>query len=187
MKIRICFLLLVLISQTYAQEIKAHKTQQPINIDGFISDSEWNTEFFQSKFIQLEPAKGKLSREITKVAVQYDEKNIYVAFICQKSYPDPLVAEETRRDQIVKRDDAVAVILDTYHDHRSAFWFMINGLNTQTDVRISDDGKYLDVEWDTGWEAKTAVSDSGYTVEFAIPFKSICFNPELNLLIIFPI
>jgi len=170
-------LMFMLVTQTYAREIKAYKIQTKITLDGKIAESEWSSNIFQSNFIQMEPDKGEPSREITRVAVQYDEKNIYVAFICSKSYPDPIVARQARRDQLEKRDDVVVVVLDTYHDSRSAFWFMTNALNTQVDMRISDDGKYTDTEWDAGWEVKTAINDSGWTAEFAIPFKSLRFNP----------
>ncbi|MDZ7318888.1 MAG: carbohydrate binding family 9 domain-containing protein, partial [candidate division KSB1 bacterium] len=138
---------------------------------------EWPSEIFQSSFTQMEPNPGQPSAEKTAVAVQYDDKNIYVAFICHKSYPDAVIARETRRDQLEKQDDVVSVVLDTYHDSRSAFWFMANALNSQVDARIDDDGKSLDTNWDAGWEVKTAISDSGWTAEFAIPFKSLRFNP----------
>lgn len=126
----------------------------------------------------MEPLKGQPSSEVSSIAVQFDDKNIYVAFICQKSYPAPLIAEQSRRDQLEKADDLVGIAFDTYHDSRSAFWFMTNPLNIQSDTRISDNGKYTDSDWDAGWKVKSAVSDSNWTVEFAIPFKSIRYNPR---------
>ncbi|MBC8180294.1 carbohydrate binding family 9 domain-containing protein [candidate division KSB1 bacterium] len=174
------FLILFFTTQTLAREIKAIKTNTKITIDGFIAVEEWSPNIFQTGFIQMEPNRGQPSREITKVAIQYDDKNIYAAFICEKSYPDPIVAEQSRRDQIEKQEDLLVLILDTYHDSRSAFWFMTNGLNSQTDLRISDDGKYLDVLWDTGWDVKTNITEKGITAEFSIPFKSLRFNPKLT-------
>ena len=178
MKLISLLLLLLSMTQTYAKEIKAHKTQTEINIDGIIAEPEWLNKIFQSGFIQMEPDRGEPSREITRVAVQFDDKNIYVAIICEKSYPEPIVARQSRRDQLEKRDDVVVVALDTYHDSRSAFLFMTNALNTQVDVRISDDGKYLDTNWDTGWQVKTKIIENGWAAEFAIPFKSIRFDPN---------
>ena len=178
----ISFLLMfMLVTQANSREIQAHKTQTKITLDGKISEPEWSSKIFQSNFTQMEPSKGEPSREITKVAVQYDDKHIYVAFICEKSYPEPVVARETRRDQLEKQDDVVTVVLDTYHDSRSAFWFMTNALNTQIDVRISDNGKYLDTNWDTGWQVKTAITKNGWSAEFAIPFKSIRFDPNKKI------
>jgi hypothetical protein len=173
--------LLVIISfltQAHAREIPAHRTQTKITLDGRISAPEWPSEIFQSNFIQMEPNPGKLSTEQTAVAVQYNDKNIYVAFICYKSCSNPVIARETRRDQLEKQDDVVAVVLDTYHDSRSAFWFMTNALNSQVDMRISDDGNSLDTNWDAGWEVKTSITDSGWTAEFNIPFKSLRFDPS---------
>jgi hypothetical protein len=178
MKRMIYFLILTYSATSYAKEIQAHRTQTKITLDGKILTSEWQSNIFQSDFIQMEPNPGLASAEKTEIAVQYDDKNIYVAFICHKSYPDPVIARETRRDQLEKQDDVVSVVLDTYHDSRSAFWFMANALNSQVDMRISDDGKSLDTNWDAGWEVKTAISDSGWRAEFAIPFKSLRFDPS---------
>lgn len=175
------FTLFLFLSQSHAREIQAHKTQLKIILDGKITKSEWPSEIFQSNFIQMEPNAGKPSTEQTSVAVQFDDKNIYVAFICHKSYPDPVIARETRRDQLVKQDDVVSVVLDTYHDSRSAYWFMANALNSQVDARISDDGKSLDTNWDARWDVKTSVSDSGWFAEFAIPFASIRFDPKQKI------
>jgi hypothetical protein len=176
----IFFLILIILSQSTAREIKAIKTNTNIKIDGLIAADEWPPNIFQTGFIQMEPSRGHPSREITKVAIQFDDNNIYVAFICEKSYPEPIVAEQSRRDQIKKQEDLLVLILDTYHDSRSAFWFMTNCLNSQTDIRISDDGKYLDELWDTGWDVKTNVTGNGFAAEFAIPFKSLRFNPQLT-------
>ena len=170
--------LLSVLTQAQSREIQAHRTRAKIIVDGKPSTSEWPSDFFQSNFIQMEPDPGKPSAERTAVAVQYDDKKLYVAFLCTKSYSDPVVASETRRDQLVKQDDVVGVALDTYHDSRSAFWFMTNALNSQVDMRISDDGNSIDTNWDAGWEARTAVSDSGWSVEFAIPFESLRFDPS---------
>jgi len=178
MKRTIFLLILIFFSNTYAKEIRAYKIQTKITVDGKITEFEWQANIFQSGFIQMEPDRGQPSTETTTVAVQFDANNIYVAFICNKSYPDPVVARQTRRDQLEKQDDVVAVVLDTYHDSRSAFWFMTNALNTQVDVRISDDGKYYDINWDAGWQVKTTIRNDGWSAEFAIPFKSIRFNPN---------
>ncbi len=162
------------------RKIEAHRTKNKIKIDGKVELSEWPREYFQSNFIQMEPDRGKPSTEKTMVAVQFDDDNIYVAFICEKSYSDPVVAKQSRRDQLEKKDDLIAISFDTYHDLRSAFWFMTNLLNTQVDMRISDDGKYTEINWDAGWEVKSAITENGFTTEFSIPFKSIRFNPKIK-------
>ncbi|MBN2355026.1 hypothetical protein JXO59_02875 [candidate division KSB1 bacterium] len=172
------FIVLIGMTPLQAREIPAQRAQAKIIIDGNLSAQEWQLKIFQSDFVQMEPNPGKLSTEHTAVAVQYDDKNIYIAFLCHKSYPGPVIARETRRDQLEKQDDVVSVVLDTYHDSRSAFWFMTNALNSQVDMRINDDGKSLDTNWDTGWEVKTAISDSGWAAEFAIPFASLRFDPS---------
>ena len=124
----ILLLIFTQFSHSFAREINAYKINDKIVIDGKVSSSEWPKSIFQSDFTQMEPNKGHPSAEKTEVAVQFDDKNIYVAFICFKTYKEPVIAEQTRRDQLEKRDDVVVVVLDTYSDSRSAFWFMSNVL-----------------------------------------------------------
>ncbi|MCK4819985.1 carbohydrate binding family 9 domain-containing protein, partial [bacterium] len=174
------FILVTVVTTAVGREIKATRIKSAIYTDGRITESEWPESLFQKGFTQMEPDKGQPSLEMTMVAVQYDDHYIYVAFICNKSYPDPVTAEQTRRDQFEKKDDLVAITLDTYHDSRSAYWFMINPLNTQVDARISDDGKTVDTELDAEWDAKAAITDSGWTAEFSIPYRSIRYNPKLS-------
>jgi hypothetical protein len=179
-----CFFALLismsLFSRGFSQEIRAHKAEAAIRIDGQINETEWPRDLFQSGFIQMEPDKGVPSRETTRAAVQFDETHIYVAVHSMKSYSGPFVARQSRRDQLEKKDDVVAVSFDTYHDLRTAYWFMTNLLNTQVDARISDDGKYVDTEWDTQWEVRTSLNENDWSAEFAIPFQSIRYDPAIT-------
>jgi hypothetical protein len=179
--VSVFFFITLILSSVSAKEIKVHRAKSTIRIDGKISATEWPSDYFQSGFIQMEPDKGQPSAEITKVAVQFDENTVYVAFLCLKSYPEAFVAQQSRRDQLEKKDDVVALSIDTYHDSRSAYWFMVNLLNTQVDARISDDGKYIDTEWDTPWEVKTFRTEDSWSAEFAIPFQSIRYDPDITL------
>ena len=161
--------------------IQARRVVTPVSVDGRLNETEWPRGFFQSGFVQMEPSKGDPSREETRVAVQYDAHNLYVAFICEKSYTNAFVARETRRDQLMKADDLVALCLDTYHDERTSYLFFVNGLDTQIDARASDDGKYTDIEWDAGWRARSTMSGSFWYVEFEIPFATIRFRPRSRI------
>ena len=127
-------IILVLCSNSsFSKQIEAKKSETQIIVDGKIDRSEWPPHIFQSGFIQMQPDKGAPSLEETKVAVQFDQSNIYIAFICKKSYPNPIIAEQTRRDQLGSSDDLVAVGLDTYNDSRSGYFFVTNPLGTQHD------------------------------------------------------
>lgn len=146
-----------------------HVTQPP-RIDGIIEDV-WYGSAIATDFIQYEPNRGERSKYSTTAMLCYDTTNIYIAFSLLDT--DVPTAQLNRRDGDLLTDDAVIVILDTYHDHRTAYYFMINPLGTQTDGRIVDDGRTTDVTWDASWHSAAQRMENGWSAEFAIPFSSL--------------
>jgi hypothetical protein len=153
--------------------LTAIKTQSPLVIDGIIDEEAWESASVAANFMQYEPYLGSPSTTRTDVKVLYDAQKLYAAFKLWDSQPP--AAQLTRRDADLFDDDSVILILDTHHDRRSAYYFMTNALSTQADGRIVDDGRTVDDTWDAPWECAAQISDSGWTVEMAIPFTS---NPD---------
>ncbi len=184
-KYLILFLIFSILFQVkilYAQNIrsiKAVRTPIPPKIDGFLEDNVWTQSEPSTDFIQLEPHLGEKATEKTEVKVLYDDENIYISFKCYSK--SGVVASITRRDQTGKNDDHVAIILDTFHDMRSGYVFAINPLSTQVDLKITNDGRRTDTEWDSGWKAKALIEDWGWAAEFAIPLKILRFNINENM------
>jgi hypothetical protein len=112
--------------------------------------------------------------------VLYDDNYIYFAFKCYDQNPETIVSNIRKRDQLQKSDDAVLVVLDPYNDKRSGFAFLINAVSTQTDLRIADDGRRIDENWDTQWQASARITDWGWSVEIAIPFSGISYDANLD-------
>jgi hypothetical protein len=148
----------------------------PPQIDGLFSPGEWDTVQPASGFIQMEPDKGQDATEITKVYASFDSSNIYVAFSCSQGNSKPIMANIQTRDQVTGGDDAVILLLDTYGDKRSAYGFTVNPLGTQTDYKITDDGRNINYEWDKEWEAASGRSADGWVCEMAIPFGSVKYR-----------
>lgn len=161
--------------------IYAEKIDEKISVDGNLSEESWNKTVHQSDFIQLEPALGNISSEKTEVMILYDDENLYVGFKCFTSSPSDIVASITRRDHISKNDDHVSIILDTFLDLRSGYYFCINPLSTQVDAKLSNDGSRTDNTWDSGWIAKAIIQDWGWSAEFSIPLKILRFNAKENM------
>src|SRR3989442_1535378 len=68
---------------------------------------------------------------------------------------------------------ATETILDTFHDHRNGYHFVINPLGTQYDALITDEGHDVNTEWDERWRSETKVTPGGWTAEIEIPFTSL--------------
>lgn len=149
-------------------------------IDGYLASSEWLISDSETVFIQMEPQKGLQATEKTILYTGFDEKNLYFAFKCLDSQSTKIVANIYTRDKLEKSDDAVLVILDTYFDRRSGYVFIVNPIGTQTDMRIVDDGRSTDLNWDTPWQSAARLYEWGWVVEIAIPLTSISYNEDLT-------
>jgi hypothetical protein len=82
----------------------------------------------------------------------------------------------SRREDVF-RDDAVEVMLDTFHDQRRAYAFATNPLGVQWDA-LWTEGQRFDRSFDTLWYSQGKRTDRGYVVRMAIPFKSLRFTPQ---------
>ncbi|MFC2123536.1 DUF5916 domain-containing protein [Bacteroidota bacterium] len=154
--------------------------ENPPVIDGVIDKQEWPVKDSVSALIQLEPDNGKESTRQTIIFAGQDKENIYFAFKCYIHNQNEITAKIQRRDMVSDSDDAVALLLDTYNDKRTSLLFLVNAIGTLSDTKVADDGKNLDSNWDTEWEARTSQDDSGWYIEIRIPFESIHFVPGRN-------
>jgi hypothetical protein len=140
-------------------------------IDGAIEDGEWDVAAIADSFINFEPRLGQPSEVYSQALVMYDSANLYVAFRLFDSQPP--TAQLTRRDADLLDDDAVVLLLDSFNDNRTGFFFLTNLLGTQTDGQVTNDGRTVDETWDATWESAAQRTDFGWTVEIAIPLTSI--------------
>ncbi|MGC1449051.1 MAG: DUF5916 domain-containing protein, partial [Candidatus Sulfotelmatobacter sp.] len=130
-------------------------------------------------FTQRNPHDGENVSEPTDAYLGYDQKNLYVVFVC---FDDPrqVRARMSRREDIFD-DDQVEIILDTFHDRRRAYAFQTTPLGVQWDAiwteasREEQTSGHFDTSFDTVWDSRGKVTDRGFVVWMAIPFKSLRF------------
>ena len=178
-KLRIYHLLVLISTTSVAQpglEMKIFDV--PPSIDGKIDSLEWFTNARKTKLIQLEPDRGQASTRQTEIyAGQFDD-DLYFAFVCYVNSLNEISSRIQRRDQVSDSDDLVALVLDTYNDGRTSLLFLVNPLGTLADAKINDDGKNIDFNWDTQWEAQVGFSSSAWIVEIKINLRDIQFSPK---------
>src|ERR1051325_5102755 len=128
-------------------------------------------------FIQERPKDGEPASQRTEAFLGYDDKNLYVAFFCFDSEPDKVRARMTRRETAFS-DDFVEVTLDTFHDRRRGYVFWSNPVGVQADGLWNEQNANNgpDFSFDTVWDSEAKVTDKGYVVWMAIPFKSLRFS-----------
>ena len=153
--------------------IQAVRTELPVVLDGSLDEPAWQQAPISLGFVQKDPQEGEPSTERTEFRVVYTATSLYIGVVCYDSSPERILATERRRDNDLRTDDAITIVLDTFHDHRNAFLFRTNPLGTKYDALITDEGKNVNVNWDERWEVASQITAAGWTAEFEIPFKSL--------------
>lgn len=153
-----------------------HLSKAP-KIDGIIDNNLWEREALKIEdFLQFAPKEKGQPTQKTIAYLGMDHQNIYFAFRCLDSEPQKIRASITNRDNIMD-DDWILISLDTFNEKRRAFWFILNPVGVQLDaIRMEEGGNdNMNGTWDTVFYSDGRIDDEGYTVEVAIPFKSIRF------------
>ena len=158
--------------------ITAIRAETPLDIDGLLDDPAWQSSRFQGQFTQREPEEGAPTTEKTEVGLLYDEKNLYIGIKCYDSEPDKIIAREMRRDAIVDDDDYFELVLDTYHDHRSGYYFITNPHGNKREAILANEGRDYNPAWDGVWSCRAKITDEGWFVEIAIPWKTLRFAEQ---------
>ncbi len=153
--------------------LAAARIDAPIAVDGVLDEDVWRRAEPAGAFWQKDPSEGEPATEPTEFRVLYTAGTLYVGVTCHDASPAGILASERRRDSLMDSDDRVSLVLDTFHDHRSAFLFRTNPLGAQYDALITDEGKEMNADWDESWQVATGRTPTGWTAEFAIPFKSL--------------
>ena len=168
-------------SATGQATIRAIKLAAPLKLDGILDEEVYKREAPFGGLIQVSPDFGEPATERSDLWVTYDDKNIYVTCRCYDSAPpDQWIVNELRRDTGgLRNNEHVGVLFDTFYDRRSGFAFYTNPLGARADYSIVDEGG-SNTDWNPVWTSKTGRFEGGWTVEMAIPFKSLRYRAGQN-------
>lgn len=160
--------------------VRPIRVTTPPVIDGRLDDEAWSRAPVLGGFVQQSPLDGAPATERTEVWVAYDSDYIY--FAAHAHYQDPSIMRASRvdRDQAWP-DDLFTVYLDTFMDQQRAYDFDVNPYNVQGDGILNAGGRgsggeaipRADRSWDVLFDSGAQIVEDGYTVELAIPYKSI--------------
>src|SRR5437870_6058359 len=152
-----------------SQPVKMPRFEKPPVIDGKLDDEVWKRARVLNDFYQVQPGDNIAPSKPTEVMLGYDAKFIYIAFHCYDE-PDKVRATIAKRDNMFN-DDYVGILFDTFNDSRKAYEFDFNPLGVQADGTWTDNNE--DFNPDVVMESKGMLTSDGWTVEVAIPFKSL--------------
>ncbi|HYJ81021.1 MAG TPA: DUF5916 domain-containing protein, partial [Longimicrobiaceae bacterium] len=146
----------------------------PIRLDGRLDDAAWAAAEATTSFTQYDPDEGQPGSEATEVRVLYDDEALYVGV---RLHDRGRVSTRLgRRDMDLGDSDWFGLVIDSYHDHQTAFSLDINPSGVRRDATKTDQGD--DLSWEAVWEAEASVDSGGWSAEYRIPFSQLRFNPR---------
>ena len=169
---RLCPLLLLAAGCLCAQSLTIPRVQRAPKFTDFLNGIPREAELVVTNFVQMDPGDGVPGSQPTTAYLSYDDKNIYVGWVC-KDDPAKIRARVAKRKAILM-DDRVTINIDTFHDHRRSYFFDVNPYAIQMDG-ITTDGLGDDFSFETLWYSEAKIVSDGYVVFQAIPFKSMRF------------
>ena len=151
-------------------------------IDGRLDEDVWGSfnsnhdNSFISSFIQEEPDNLQESKFKTSVKIFHDENNIYIGAKLFDSNPDSIRGALSRKDDwdraFSDQADWFSIEFDSKHDHQSGYLFAVNASGVQSDAILYLDSDY-DIEYNSIWKSEVSADEEGWTIEMAIPFKTL--------------
>lgn len=149
-------------------------TLPPPQIDGLLDDAAWDLVAWGDGFIEQRPDENTAPGQQTAFKIVYAEKFLYIGIRCFDSEPDSIVRRLSRRDGF--EGDWVAVFLDSYHDRRTAFGFVVTAAGVKGDIFESNNGSNEDDSWNPIWYVKSRLDEQGWSAEMKIPLSQLKFG-----------
>jgi hypothetical protein len=157
--------------------IRTVRLPQPLRLDGRLDEAVYTRVTPITDFLQQDPVEGVAASERTEFWIFFDDDAFYVTFRCWESRPEALVVNEMRRDgNTIFQGDHIAFLVDTFYDRRNGIEFAINAIGGRWDGQISNE-RQANANFNPIWDLATGRFEGGWTVELAIPFKSLRYRP----------
>jgi hypothetical protein len=170
-------------------EVTIPRADVTIAVDGRLTEAAWRSAAVLAGFSQYFPTDGLPAQDSTQVLVWYSGTHLHVGL---KAFAPPGSVRATLADRDkIRQDDHIELLLGTYNDSRQALVFAVNPFGIQSDgvmieTGTSGQGGFLsgasrpreapDLAPDYVWQSKGQLTEWGYQVEVAIPFKSLRYR-----------
>lgn len=161
---------------TNSRQLRALAITEPVVVDGVLKEVVWSQAEVARDFTQQQPDEGTPATDRTEIRVLYDTEALYVGGTFFDTNPRRAISNELTRDFRARDGDLITVVLDTFHDMKNAFNFMINPAGALRDSQSYDDGRQNNPDWDGVWYVKTAFFPDRWSMEMRIPFRTLRFR-----------
>jgi len=158
--------------------LEAQRATGAIILDGRLDEADWRGAPVASGFRVVEPQQGAPAPLDTEVRILFDDEYLYVGAYLHD--PEGIQGPRVRgltRDFSWFANDAFGITLDPFGDARIGMAFQVNAAGVQRDQLIFD-GTAYQLEWDGVWQAAVADAEGGWSVEMAIPWRTLRYSAD---------
>lgn len=162
---------------TTAPSYRVTAAPAPIRVDGRLDDPAWRAAEAISLDWEWTPGDNTTPPIATVCRISFDRHTLYLGCRADDPRPDGIRAHLFDRDATDRLvlDDHLNFMIDPFNDQRRAFQFRVNPFGVQADAVMSTAEGYEDFSWDAIWQSAGRITEHGYEVEVAIPFRSLRF------------
>ncbi len=160
-------------------QITIKKTNEKIKIDGLLDEAVWNSVSATGDFYQKYPNLSEGANPKTEVRLCYNDQFLFISAVCYET--KDVIVKSLKRDKDYFDGDGFGIIIDPLNTKASGFFFGVNTEGVQTEGVEQSSNFDLNLNWDNKWYAETNITQEAYTVEIAIPFKTLRFDPSQKI------
>jgi hypothetical protein len=150
--------------------IHIRKTGEKIAIDGDLSEEVWKSAEIAGDFWQKWPRDDVKAHLQTQVQMTWDDDFLYLAATLFDTGKH--VIQTLKRDIDFWDSDGFSVVLDPVNERTYGFLFGVNAAGVQTEglLQVFEEPG---MEWDNRWFSAVKQYPDRWTLEIAIPFKTL--------------
>jgi hypothetical protein len=153
---------------------------EKLTLDGRLDEPAWQRAPVHERFVQYLPTDKQPPpagyRTTVQVLAQADA--LVIGVRAYDPRPQDIRAPLTRRDQVKRDQDFIAVVIDAVGDRRAAQFVRVNAAGVIADGMYIAAGDSEDFAPDFDVEAAAVRLDDGYSVEVRLPFIALRYPNE---------
>jgi len=160
------------------------KMSGAVVLDGLSNEQAWE-DVPPLPLVMIFPNFGIPPSEKTEIRVGHDDNFIFVACRLYDREPDKIQCPSKKRDYPDTNSDWVGVFFDTFNDKENALGFFTTPTGLRWDGMVINDAErrsindsYVNLSWNTFWDAAAEKNEQGWFAEMRIPFSSLRFQDK---------
>ena len=157
---------------SYSLSIK--KIDIPVLLDGQLLEAVWEEAALAKDFFQDYPFDTSYASSPTEVRVCFDDQFLYIGATVFQKRADYIISS-LKRDFDFGESDEFHANIDPFNDKLNGFHFAVSPLNVQREG-LTDNGANVNMDWDNKWYSQVHNEEDRWTVEMAIPFKTLRYK-----------